>query len=126
MLDIRYFDVAGEERPVAFPFQAFVELMGNLGYQPYLSIYQSPRHQLKILEVGLKYGHRHEGKLFKLQTKQIEGAAGENMKMLADVFKFYDTQLAEFLTLYQVNEEELPKNGQEISEEEVEAQKKLE
>lgn len=103
-MDIRKFSTGGEEYPVSFPFDAIVDLMGSLGFRSYFTIYQSPVHQLKVLKIGLKYGYLNSAERFKLSDKQIRNLVRTDPKFLADVYRFYDKELAEFVKLYEEDE----------------------
>lgn len=112
-MEIKHFDFGGESLPVAFPFEAMMELMGPNGFAEYSRSYQSPTHQVKVLGVGLKYGHMNEGIPFKLKDKQILALAKAHMPSMVAVWKMWDRKLTEFIGLFAAEEPSDPSTEDE-------------
>lgn len=105
-MDIRKFKVGSQELPVSFPFQAFCDLMADMGFNQYLRMYQSPKHQVEVLKTGLYHGHLLSGQIYKMSEKEVMHLAANQTKVLADVFKYYDQKLSEYIELYKTSSEE--------------------
>lgn len=112
------FSTGGEELPVAFPFDAFYDLMGDKSYLAYLNGYQAPKHQLQILEVGLKYGHQLSGKVYRMNPTLIRKMVNKDMRFLAQVFRFYDGELQVFFDYYRQSEDQDEEGASKADEQE--------
>lgn len=89
------------EFPVDFPFDAMVELMGDDGIWSYLQKYDSLKHQIEILKVGLKWASIKSGKPFMMTDAEVKELARQNPRQLLKVFKLYDTgELRTYVTIY--------------------------
>lgn len=123
-MDIIQFET-GEKLPVAFPFQAIVELMGDDGILGYLEKYTSLGHQLEIMRIGLKYGAIQEGKVLDKKDAEILDLAQKNLKQLRSVFAIYDGELAIYLKVYFSSDDEEKPAKKMTKEEKAEAEKKV-
>lgn len=107
----------GEALPVDFPFDGMCELMGDRTLIDYLSMYSSLPHQVKVLEIGLKYGARKNGQKFEMTSADVRDLAFKNPHQIKEVFDIYDqNHLAHFLKVYFRGETEEAK--EELTEQE--------
>ena len=126
-MDVRKFTFSGEEVDIAFPFEAVFKLIGPMGLQQYLQIYQSPPHQIAILREGLRHGFFAKAERFKMSDKQVFNMAKNDLVALSQVWKYYDKEiLAPWFKLYQpeagdavdldgMGEEDENENGEEAT-----------
>lgn len=116
---------SGETYPISFPFDAMVDLMADDGILDYLNKYNSIKHQIQVLGVGLKYGHLRDGKPFTVTDKQVKDWARENPRQLKEAFKAYDAEVAIFLKVYfSTDNEEAEEPKEELTKEEKAENKK--
>lgn len=113
----------GEKLPVAFPFEAIVELMGDYRITQYLSIYQSMKHQIQVLGAGLKYARLQQGEQFNMTAKEVFDLASNNMRQVREVHQIYDKELATYLNVYFRDEDSEEEEKEDLSEEDMEEQK---
>jgi len=110
---------SGGQYPISYPFEAIVDLMGDDGILDYLSKYNSIRHQIKVLHIGLKYGSIQSGKIFTMPEKEAKVLAQNNPRQLKEAFKMYDAELAIFLKIYFSETEGSEEDKTELTPEEI-------
>jgi hypothetical protein len=93
---------------IAFPFDAVVELMGDVNFTDYFTSYNSLSHQLKVFEVGIRYGQLQAGVIEKQTPSFYKHLAQGNLGAVRKVWAAYDAELIKFLEIYLGNSEDAP------------------